>query len=353
MCATRWLSSVGAMGESANRERRWPAIVLLALLSPATAEISIGDLPYTPDGLVALIFFLPIYGGGAVLLRELAVRRRAGLAGLFVLGLAYCLVEEGLALRSLTSPTIYQGIGVAMGARLAGVNGVYLLLQLVNHAVWSIVVPVMITDLVLPAHRGRRYLRIPGLVIAPLVFLVGVALTAFAARTSIDPGYRMGGLAVMIILAMIAVLVMIALGPLGGRDAPHPPGVTGRALPRPSIVLVVSAMAGWGYLAPLWLPGHFRWGFARGVGIVPMIVLALAVAAGYLTLLLRRSWTPRHQAAAVTGLYLGHAAFGLLIQPDTWPDRAVTAALLIIAAVLLVRLIRKTAAINPAAGPGW
>jgi hypothetical protein len=53
-----------------------------------------------------------------------------------------------------------------MGARVLGVNGVYLLLQLVNHAIWSIVVPIVVTELIFPGHRGRPYLGRPGVVVA-------------------------------------------------------------------------------------------------------------------------------------------------------------------------------------------
>lgn len=333
--------------------RRWPAILVLIVLAPVSAEVLIGDLPFTPTGLLSLIFFMPIYGAGAILIREVAVRRRSGLPGLFVLGMAYCLVEEGLALRSLTSPSIYHGIGLAMGGRIDGVNGVYLLLQLVNHPIWSIIVPVVITDLIFPAHRNRAYLRIPGMIITPLIFVIGVALTGFSARTTIDPGYLMPLSVAITLLIIIVILVVIAVGPLAHRhDAPA--SFDYRPAPSPWLILIISAVASWMLLAPLWLPGRFGWSFARGPAIIVMIIIAAAGVTCYLVLLRRwgalhavgtvdgGTWSPQHRAAAVSGLLLGHSAFGAVIQRDTGVrDRVGLIILLLISCALLVPLIRS------------
>ena len=108
-----------------------PTLVLV-VLAPMIAEVTIGDLPFGVPGLVAAVFVLPIYGAGALLVREVVVRRGAGAGAVLLLGAAYALVEEGLALQSLFSPTIYGGLGPAWGVRLLGVNGTYTLVQLVN-----------------------------------------------------------------------------------------------------------------------------------------------------------------------------------------------------------------------------
>jgi len=341
--------------------RRWPALLVLALLAPFTAEISIGDLPFTPTGLLSMIFFVPIYGAGAVLARELTVPRGSGLPGLFVLGLAYCLIEEGLALRSLTSPTIYHGIGAAMGGRIAGINGVYLFLQLINHAVWSIVLPVMITELIFPAQRNRRWLRLPGMVITSVIFVIGVALTALSARTTIDPDYTMPTPASVVLVLVIAALVALAVGPLAHRNArpvSRPRG--GATPPGAAAVLITSATAAVIFLAPLWLPRHFRWSFAGGPGVLVMIIIGLTSVIGYPLLLRhwsafdttethdRAPWTTAHCAAAVAGLWLGHAIFGAVIGPDTVRDRLVVAGLLVISAGLLAVLVRRAATADQA-----
>lgn len=337
--------------------RRWPAILVLVALAPFSAEVSIGDLPFTAIGLLSLIFFMPIYGAGAILIRELAVRRGSGLPDLFVLGMAYCLVEEGLALRSVTSPSIYGGIGVTMGGRIGGVNGVYLLLQLVNHPIWSIIVPVMITDLIFPAHRNRPYLRVPGMIITPIIYVIGVALTAFSATTTIDPGYTMPRPATITLLIMIVILVALAVGPMAHRDrSTLPLSYDYRSAPSPWLVLILSVAATWVLLAPLWLPGRFRWSFARGPAVIVMIIIAAVGVIGYL-LMVRSwgalhaggtvdlpTWTPKHRAAAVAGLLLGHSVFGAVIQPyTTTRDRVALIVVLLVSAGLLMLLVRRSA----------
>jgi hypothetical protein len=55
-------------------QRSIPAALTLFFLAPLVAEYLLGDLPITL--LVALIMLAPMYGGGALLIRELT--RRAG-----------------------------------------------------------------------------------------------------------------------------------------------------------------------------------------------------------------------------------------------------------------------------------
>ena len=73
--------------------RLFPAFALL-LLSPVVAEFLLGDFTVRQLGFVA--FFLPLYGYGALLVRELTRRRGRGWPTMLLLALAYAFVEEGL-----------------------------------------------------------------------------------------------------------------------------------------------------------------------------------------------------------------------------------------------------------------
>jgi hypothetical protein len=48
--------------------------------------------------------FIPLYGGGAVLIREVVRRRGGGWPAIVVLAAAFGVVEEGLATQSLFNP---------------------------------------------------------------------------------------------------------------------------------------------------------------------------------------------------------------------------------------------------------
>lgn len=90
-------------------------MVTLVLLGPLCAEVTVGNLPFTPVGLIGALFTLPIYGADVLLARELVRRAGRGWPSLLLLGAAYGTVEEQLGLGSFTSPSVFDGIGPAMG----------------------------------------------------------------------------------------------------------------------------------------------------------------------------------------------------------------------------------------------
>ncbi|GAA2760695.1 hypothetical protein [Actinopolymorpha rutila] len=220
---------------------RTPPVLLLVLLASVVAELSIGDLPFTATGLVGFLFLLPIYGAGALPAREVVRRRVAtGWPAIALLGVAYGIVEEGIALQSLFSPTMYNGIGPAWGVRVLGVNGVYLVVQLLNHAVWSVTVPIALTDLAFPHRRGNPLLGRLGLAVTAVVFCLGVGLTA-AGRGTRDPGYSTPPALLLAVGVAVAALVVAAL--LVSRRRPVRMAAAARA-PRPSPRSVSAWLAG-------------------------------------------------------------------------------------------------------------
>ncbi len=73
----------------------------LALLSPIMAEMLSGSSPPLEffAGL-GFVFLIPLYGGGALLVRELTIRWDKGWATVIALGAAYGIIEEGIAVKS-------------------------------------------------------------------------------------------------------------------------------------------------------------------------------------------------------------------------------------------------------------
>jgi hypothetical protein len=91
---------------------RAAAAVLLFFLSPVVAELLTSSSPpvsfFTPFGLTVMC---ALYGSGAVVARELAVRWGRGLASLIALGAAYGILEEGLMVKSFFDAA-WPGIGL-------------------------------------------------------------------------------------------------------------------------------------------------------------------------------------------------------------------------------------------------
>ncbi|MFG1965912.1 hypothetical protein [Nonomuraea sp. NPDC049028] len=331
--------------------RRWAAL-LLAVITPLVAELTLGNPPLSQIWLMLL--WVPIYGAGTVLIRELVRRRGAGWLSILLLGLAYGIVEEGLALQALSSPTLYGVAGWA--PRILGLNSAYTELNLPYHAVFSVALPILLVDLVFPGMRDRPYLKRTGLVVTGVVFVLGAALLRLSVTGFIDPGYQAplpvvaGCLAAVALLAVLALRVVPrASHPLPGvsqtaRRSSAPATGTG-AVPGSWTVAVFGGIVAFGYLALLFpFGGATQPAFTRGNWVVvPMLAAAaLAVLAWWLV---RRwttsgAWSDRHSLALAGGALVAHTAFGVLANAATLTERAELTALGLVMIGLLALLGR-------------
>ncbi len=82
-------------------KRLAPAIGLF-FLAPLVAEFLLGDLPIKMLG--TLVILAPMYGGGALLIREFARRTGKGWPTIFVLAFAYAVLEEAFTTQTLFNP---------------------------------------------------------------------------------------------------------------------------------------------------------------------------------------------------------------------------------------------------------
>ncbi|MFI6793104.1 hypothetical protein ACIBG4_37830 [Nonomuraea sp. NPDC050383] len=315
---------------------RWAAL-LLAGLTPVVAELTLGNPPLRQAWL--LLLWTPIYGAGTVLIRELVRRTGRGWPAILLLGAAYGIVEEGLALQALTSPTIYGVAGWA--PRILGLNSAYTELNIPYHAVFSVALPILLVDLIVPELRHRPYLGRTGLVVAGVVFVLGAVLLRWT-TSFIDPGYQAPPAALAAFVLVIAVLAVLAL-----RFVPRPPAAAPRTVPTPPVVACLAGVVAFGYLALL-----FPFGGARhpaftegGWVVVPMVAAALlAVVAG---VLLRRwtahgGWGDRHSLALAGGALVAHTVFGVIANGENVTDRVSLAVLGLVMIGLLALLARRT-----------
>jgi len=224
-----------------DRPRNRRAALVLAVLAPICAEVSLGTVGVRMAW--AWLVFAPIYSAGALFLREILRRTGGGYGNLLLLGVAYGLVEEGLVLQSLTSPHLYGAAGWA--PRLFGVNTAYTELNLVYHALFSVTIPVIVVEFLFAAHGTAPYLRRGGVVSAGVIALLGAALLRVSVPPSEDPGYTMPLPAVVIVALLAAAVVLLAprvrLHPARRWDPPAVPVVAG-----------AGAVAAFGFLAMIW-----------------------------------------------------------------------------------------------------
>ncbi|MFC4530374.1 hypothetical protein [Sphaerisporangium dianthi] len=308
------------------------AASLLAVITPAIAELTLGNPPLSRIWLMLL--WIPIYGAGTVLIRELVRRRRRGASSILLLGLAYGIVEEGLVLQALTSPTMYGAAGWA--PRFLGLNSAYAELNLVYHAVFSVALPILLTDLAFPSLRDRPYLGRTGVVAAAVVFVLGGLLLRVTVATSVDPGYQAplavpAGCAAAV--ALLAVVALRVLPPTGsGAPIARARSGTPAAVPRLWVAGGFGAAAGFGYLALLFpFGGAVQPAFTHGGWVAaPMLGGAVvAVLAWWLTRrwTASRGWTDRHSLCLAGGALVGHTAFGVVANAATLADELELSAL--------------------------
>ncbi|MEO3803041.1 hypothetical protein [Nonomuraea sp. B1E8] len=284
-----------------------PALGLF-LLSPLIGEFLLGNLPVTM--LVALITLAPLYGGGALLVRELARRRGAGWPGIVLLAVAYGLVEEGLATRSLFDPG-YAGMDLTSYAWIPGLEVSAWWVSFVLggvHAVGSICVPIAIMESFVPARATEPWLRLPGLVTAGLLFGFGAVATAL-----FDPAYEPSIAQAAAVVVLAGLLVLLAL-----RRRGRAVGVQGRA-PGPWPVLGFSLAAG----AVFWLAALAL----DTLGAWPVVAVNLVVYATVCTLVTRWSrrpgWGPVQTFALAAGGVLTYAWHGFPQPPATPVEPAI------------------------------
>ena len=313
-----------------------PALTLM-VLAPLVAEVLPGATR------LSAIFVLPIeivvWGGGALMIRAAARRRRLGWSGLLCLALSLAVAEECLIQQTSLAPMVLQIKGGAY-ARALGVNYVYLLWALFYESVLVVFVPVYLTELIYPARRAETWLSRAGLAVVGPLFVVGAFLAWFSwtqiARPKVFhvPAFNPPLLAVVIAVVIIGGLFVLAFGPARGGG-----GTPALRTPPPWLPGVLGAVA-----AILWY-GLVLLAFGIAPEFPPAIPIGVGLALVGATLLVLPRWAAgagwgdRHTYALIGGTTVGAMLAGFIgfrgaAPADLWFKVIVDA----IAAVLLWRL---------------
>lgn len=271
-----------------------PAVVLL-LLSPATAELLSGNMPpaefFSPASLPTLI---ALYGGGAILIRELTFRWGRGWPTLVVLGLAYGIVEEGLAMKTFFDPD-WGALGIlGRYGRWLGVNWVWSLSLTIYHALISITIPVLLVGLIFPARRTEAWVTRRWLVVAAVFFvLAGVGLSVYRSEVRMTTAQ---GLLTMAVIVALVLLAKRLPNPMFARCPERTPA-------RPILFGVIGFFTSLGFF---WLLFECP---KTGVHPLVQMLLTIAVLGAAACLMLRLSgggaaWADRHKVALASGVLL-------------------------------------------------
>src|SRR5580704_4845500 len=161
--------------EKPKRKERgiWPALALF-FVAPLVAEFLLGNLPIKL--LPALVVLAPMYGGGALLIREVARRTGRGWASILLLGMAYAIVEEAFTTQSLFNPNYLKlNLGLLTPAFIPalGISAWWTLWMFMVHGIWSISTPIALVEACVPDRARTPWLGRVGLGVVTVVFLFG------------------------------------------------------------------------------------------------------------------------------------------------------------------------------------
>jgi hypothetical protein len=279
----------------------------LFVLAPLVAEFLLGNLPIT--ALSALVLLAPLYGGGALLIREAVRRTGRGWPSILILALAYGVLEEGIATMSLFNPN-YVGLRLLDHGYVPwlGIGLSWTVLVLTLHVVWSIAVPIAIVETLAGDLRTTPWLGRPGLALTAVLFVAGVAGMAWISVTQSQfvastPQLAASGS----IAAGLAAVGLIAVRPQAGQR-PRPAGP-----PAPSPWLVGTAAfvvsSAFKLLPISWSPWLY---LALALG------LALLAIVGVIAWSRRRGWGDAHRLALAAGPLLTYA-WTAFPQPPVLP----------------------------------
>lgn len=276
-----------------GRWQRWGPFLTLLLMAPFIAEILLGDISLS--SLAIVLVFIPMYGCGALLIRELVRRTGRGWPSIALLALAFGVLEEGLVTFSLFDPH-YAGLDLHAGSELPflGLGGTWTVYVLALHTIWSISTPIAVVEGLFPARGREPWLRRRGVVITTVVLVLGAAVLCLGTVAGGD--FRPAAGQIVATVAAAVALIAVAFG-LRPRAAAAP-GTSRRTL-----------HPGWVVLASLILGGAIRWGgYVHGWWGFAAIVAASAVAVtGFAWAGARFVWRPEHTFAAAAGAVLTYA----------------------------------------------
>jgi hypothetical protein len=290
-----------------SRLRTWPAVVILLLLPGLTAEALTGSTPilvYLTNP-VSFVTNTLLYGGGALLIREVVRRRGLGWWSVLLLGAAYGVFEEGLVVNTWANPwlpqvcTIVHGrmTGVCDYGRLGGINVCWALSLTIFHAVVSITIPILLVELIFPARARLSWFGTRLAVTLVLGELLLLALGLIVNVVSFHY-HRVSGPPVgpyLVEIALMAVLIWLALtlrtasaARISQFEAPH--------------LWTLRILAGAGIVADTLLPHIFQGLHAPFQAELIANTMLLVVAVWNLTRWSqRRDWSQEHRLALASG----------------------------------------------------
>ena len=313
-------------------------LLCVFLGAPVTAEYLQAYLSFTGDpwaSVGGIAFLAPLYGGAALLIREIAVRTGRGWSGVLLLGAAFGLAMPGvidLAMfgadradvaywAQLREPTLIEPLGFSAATTLSWTVG---------HVMMSVGAPLALLYALAPTHRDRPLLGRVGipLTIAAAV-LVAVAVHQDGQQSY---GYSLSIGQAVSVLAVVAVLGAVALTGIG---APTPVRRAEKRVPAALVVLGAALLKVMiDLVPPTW------------IGLLFSVACLVAAGAIIHWCAANRVWGPREIGLLGIGVVIGGILIGFMAPvPEgvsIGAKMGQSSTLLVLALLVLVCVLQRT-----------
>lgn len=279
--------------------------------------------------LFQLLANLGLYGPGVLLIREAKVRWKRGWGPVLLLGAAYGVLEEGVALSTLFNPSAGPVGSLGSYGHWLGVSWVWLVGIIPVHMIYSISVPILLLGLALPETNGRPFLT--GRKLSAAVAILSVDVFALFLLVTLGEKFWMG--VPVLVGSFAAISVLSYLAHRVGAGVLHAGSETPRAGPKKMGALGVA-------FYPSVLLTEF---LIKGTG-APAVVdfcCTFAVQGAFLVYVLRvggAAGNGQNLAAFAFGLVIPIAVFGALAEASL-PVVLLADAVMV---AFFVRLLRET-----------
>jgi hypothetical protein len=288
-------------------QRLAPALGLL-LLAPWVGEFLLGASPL--QNIFGFPLLVPLYGGGALLIREVARRTGRGWPTIFLLAAAYGVIEAGLVDQSLFNSSFNEGHEFQQVTPIPalGISAYDTLSFVIGHVIWSISIPIAIAEMLTPARRTTPWLGKVGLAMTSVLYLIGCAIVFNfiydEGKFLASPGQLIGAAAVSLALIVTAIAI---------KKKKHPAAPSARPVPKPWPLGVGTFV-----VASIFFARPESW-----TGVIMGIFILCIVSPLVAHWSRQQGWSLRHQFALVAGALLTYAWAGFVLTMLFWSDEAI------------------------------
>lgn len=313
--------------------RRIMPAVWLFFLAPLVAEFLPGNLPITMIGV--LFILAPLYGGGALVIREVVRRTGRGWATILALALAYGVLEEAFITETLFNPN-YLGLNLHLLDHAfipaLGIGAWWTVFVLTLHTVWSISISIGLAEALVPDRAKAPWLGRAGLAFAGVLFAIAaIAVTRFSILQ--DQNHFAASIPQFVTAGIVCAAIVISAFRLPNSYRLSSPGIP----PRPWVIGVAALLAG-----SIFLLVPSRWGWWSVAAYLTLDLSFIATIAVWSS---RRGWDGRHRLALSGGAAFAYAWHAFLQTPAVGPagtiDRVGNVVFALAATLLLVVATRK------------